>query len=225
MIKEFKIDSYLNFHKIIESYQEEKGIIFRGVKEAHLELKPRIGWWPIRSKANREKTELRLLGLFKERAVLYLDFIPRNDWDWLALASHHGLPTRLLDWSWNPLVAAYFAVREESKEDSVIYAYRSGTKMLNTDKIGKPLEYRKKIGRFIPSHVTRRIEAQAAIFTLHPDPEIPFKSKEIEKLIIKNGYRKKLKKEIYIYGIHQASLFPDLDGLSAHLGWLKSSLY
>jgi hypothetical protein len=169
------------------------------------------------------KEERAILRLFKEQAFPYLAFNPGNDWGWLAIAQHHGLPTRLLDWTRNPLVAAYFAVEHEHDADSIVYAYRNN-RHIKTETAGDPFE-RKAVGKFIPRHVTQRITAQTGLFTIHPEPQAPLEPAAVDRLIIKKSYRKALKHTLFRYGIHRASLFPDLDGLSRHIEWMRTDVY
>ncbi len=61
----------------------------------------------------------RMLDDFKRKALLFLQYSPKNDFEWLFLMQHHGAPTRLLDWTTNALVALYFAV-SSLRVDSII---------------------------------------------------------------------------------------------------------
>jgi hypothetical protein len=72
---------------------------------------------------DRQMTEDRLLFRFKQQAHQYLGHLP-DDSDlvsWLALMQHHGVPTRLLDWTRSPYVAAYFAM-EQTEGRSAVWA-------------------------------------------------------------------------------------------------------
>jgi hypothetical protein len=222
-MKDFEVKSFEDLHKAVQNFKNNV-VIYRGVRMIDHELKPKIGRYKKFKSNEIENEEKTILRLFKEQALPYLDFVPTSEWDWLAIAQHHGLPTRLLDWSRNPLVASYFSVEKENDGDSVVYAFRHN-KYINTEKNKDPFS-ETSVGRFIPRHVTRRITAQTGMFTIHPDPRIDFRTdNRITCITIKKEFRKTLKKILYQYGIHRASLFPDLDGLSKHIEWLRSDIY
>ena len=69
--------------------------------------------------------EQRLLDGFRKHARPHLEF-GTSDWDVMLLGRHHGLPTRLLDWTVSPLVALFFAIEhtEHDDEDGVIWCVR-----------------------------------------------------------------------------------------------------
>ena len=197
--------------------------IFRGVSSVEHELITTLGRLKLKSDDTFTSVEKKIIKTFKERALPFLTTMPNNDWEWLALAQHHGLPTRLLDWTRNPLVAAYFSVEKESDEPSIIYILNQQKQPLVDIKTDKdPLKITGTPLRYIPSHVTERIIVQNGLFTYHPDePDKAFESDDIERILIPSDDRKRLKRDLYRYGVHEAALFPGLDGLASHVKWMN----
>lgn len=218
-----EVSTFDELHAAVQAFGRAV-VVYRGQRVIEWPLQPRIGRYKrVRSKTvvHEERTVLRM---FKERAVPHLSVFPANDWDWLALAQHHGLPTRLLDWSRNPLVAAYFAVEDEHDSDSVVYAFRDKTHV-DVAQWGDPFS-RSEIDRFLPPHVSPRIIAQNGMFTAHPDPSLDMRlHPKVWKFVIRHPFRRKLKSILYKYGVHRASLFPDLDGIAKHIEWLRTDVF
>jgi len=217
-MKETPIRTFEEFHDIVQSTDPNIDV-FRGVIDSKYELIPKLGRKHMGFLRDLIVAEQKMLRLFKNQAAPYLQRSDIPTWELLAIAQHHGLPTRLLDWSRNPLVAAYFAVEAEYSGDSAIYVLK-GQKFIDTGLIS-PFEL-KEVSKYIPIHITPRITAQSGLFTVHPDPAKALNSSAVEKLVIRASFRRELKKILYRYGIHRAALFPGLDGLAAYIQWLST---
>jgi hypothetical protein len=212
------VADFADLHQRLSRYGE--GWIFRGHADATWELKPKAGRPPF---LGREES---LFEAWKLRAVEHLPSNITTEWDWLAIAQHHGLATRLLDWTTNPLNAAYFAVREPRPGPAVIHAARFGrpSGRATPAVLLAPFDF-EGIDIFRPRGVVPRIVRQGGLFTIHgpPDRSLESFSRErivaLEQIRIAESYRLKLRAELARYGIHSAALFPDLDGLSSYLNW------
>ena len=213
------ITNFSDLHKAVVD-EAGDGEIFRGVRSVDYKLIPKLGRIKQFRTGNLLEDEQHMLRLLRDQAVPHLGYEPKNKWEWLAIAQHHGLPTRLLDWTRNPLVAAWFAVEKEHDGDSLIYCYTNST-YINLEKTLDPFD-RNTVGKFIPPHITPRITAQTGLFTIHPNPKEEFQPKELRVLQIAHDFRRELKYILWKYGIHRATLFPDLDGLCQHLEWLRT---
>jgi len=78
--------------------------VYRGLSHSSYELKTSL----IRLGGAYERLENHILRNFRKYA--HRDAVSGDSiWNWLAVAQHHGLPTRLLDWTFSPYVAAHFA--------------------------------------------------------------------------------------------------------------------
>lgn len=94
-------------------HRRDRGI-YRGVRDARRPLLTSLdqlgGLDPPHTKA---KLEEHLLRTFARYSRPYLASPVENDWELLVHAQHHGLPSRLLDWSYSPLIAAHFATIDD----------------------------------------------------------------------------------------------------------------
>ena len=216
--------------RYVEVHFRKGRVLFRGQRQDK-PLIPKIG--RIHLTLPFVEAERKMFLEFQRQSILSLDYEPSTDWDWIAIMQHHGMPTRLLYWTLNPLAALWFAVSKpaEKTESAVVWAFVPKEKdFVVPTKDASPFETSRTLV-FQPRHVTRRIVAQCGCFTVHQFMAskgfIPLERNKtykrfLTKFVIRSNLFADLRYQLDRFGINDASLFPDLDGLSRHVRWLYS---
>ena len=165
-----RVSAVLNLEEFAPCFSVDHGRwIFRGHSRSEHSLVPYVGRAHLTS-STRGKFERSLFDMFCREARIYVDPLPSSDWKWLAAAQHHGLPTRLLDWTENPLVALYFAARKHDDSDGKFFALHAPKKASKEQLRESPFEITRPV-KYRPSIVTPRIRAQEGLFVACADVE------------------------------------------------------
>lgn len=186
-------------------------------------------------KFSRIRHERQILRQFKEHAHLYFETLPTgdNDLEWLCLMQHYGTQTRLLDMTFSPYIAAFFAL-EAGHDDCCVYAIRHQffTK-LDQDVLGQ--DYRetsvftdRRGGKsyffpYEPELKDERIVAQQGLFLVSSNNYESYDQimkiyhakqsiRDCVKYILPKSIRYEGLKKLRAMNISRATLFPGIDG-------------
>jgi hypothetical protein len=219
------VDSLPGFINVLSDVSGKGEWLFRGQHDVKWPLRPGIARIRPR-KGSLEETERRLVSEFRRVSPPHLRQIPTHAWDWLALAQHHGVPTRLLDWTANPLAALFFAIEHPGPHRSAVWCYQS-TRALVIDSEDPFAISRVQI--FRPSHISPRISGQFGYFTVHPYPYKDLRAREdsdeqLIQITVRASARPGLRHALDRMGVNRATLFPDLDGVASYIKWSHARL-
>jgi hypothetical protein len=184
--------------------------------------------------------ERRMLDEFRTSGAVFFD---AYDFQTYLIAQHHGLPTRLLDWTTNALAALFFAVENTSEHNDTGEVFIMKAKdLLPTpppgakgneylwgpvsirhpyahDAIGLsfwlPAQYRQPLIILVrPDNQSGRIGQQSSCFTLHMHGATDTENKSLVKFQILADKKSRILKELHRLNINQFTIYNDLDHLS-----------
>ncbi|KVL93093.1 FRG domain-containing protein [Burkholderia stagnalis] len=220
--------------------------LFRGQEVESWQLVPAIGRQPHRDRL-RPGTERCMLDEFKQRALPHLEStVELADADWLAIAQHHAMPTRLLDWSGSALAALGFAVKRPAVQQpcenrsceepdgggvspgAVWMLPATHDDLISLEESKEPLTLGQT--RLLkPRHVSRRIAAQDGWFTVHRGKQHGLDTEyfaldtnpefhgRLRYIRIPGEAFGTIRSQLQRAGINRGVRFPDLDGVAGRI--------
>ncbi|MDD5005150.1 MAG: FRG domain-containing protein [Candidatus Omnitrophica bacterium] len=232
------ISDFVNY--LAEDTKDIKAPIwYRGHAIKDWELSPLL----IRKKFD---SEMNLLKKFKQDATLFLNPRPTAQYEWLFIMRHYGVPTRLLDWSENPLAGLYFTINEHPNDDGALWVLlplelnKEGNRVLEDPEhlpsfeedefmqSYSPEKYnQEKMTEMLPiafmaPRNTSRMQAQLSVFTIHHRQKISIEEVGIKKHIwrycIPKDSKERIKNELGLLGITKFQLFPELQSIGEIIG-------
>jgi hypothetical protein len=211
-------------------------IWWRGQRDSSWQLRPAIA----RNTA-RKKTEVDRCALFMSRARTRHQACPRKEdlAEWLFLMQHYSRYTRLLDWTFNPLTALYFAVEGDEQTDAAVYSLDPRALNSASGQGGRLLlphhpavwklikaafnesEPVEEAVAFLPPEIDPRMLVQRSVFTIHGGvsalEDHPYAATFMNSMIVPRSRRAAIRQQLRLLGIDRPSLFPDLTNLAQDL--------
>lgn len=207
---------------------------FRGHGSKDWKLLPYI------ARGGQMEPEMTLIKKFKQNAMMLVSPRPTETIEWLFIMRHHGVPTRLLDWTESPLIGAYFAVYENPDEDGALWAIlpKELNNAANVDDIPSFEEddvlrsydpdfyIGETTSRLLPLAIiaprnSTRMQAQLSVFTISHRDNTPIEeignSQHVWRYIVPREYKNAILKELVMIGIGRFQLFPELQSVGEML--------
>lgn len=236
------INSIENLIEILKNDFDEfsEDIWFRGQSNFDWKLSPGL------MRLKEAPSEGALLTRFKQSAGMLINANPKDDFDWLFLMQHYGVPTRLLDWTESPLTALYFSVLEEEGDDkdAALWSLKptelnkianistneknfipsfddDELKMYSVEKLSSNPRNKLAPIATIATRNSPRIQAQLGVFTIHHldnrSIEEFCSSDEVCKYKIPAESKRNIRKELELLRINKFTLFPELASIGETL--------